>query len=540
MNHKELLQFREQSKLELRKMKIKKELHEKKIHFEEEKKINELIIKFVNFDDEDIKTKQNELKSLNSFFDYVIFCFDKNNVNALRYAIYRLRLNLIENCNNTDPSEISQKLNFFYFLINLIEQFKKNEDILYEIYWLLLIGFYYISEDKLTEILFNNNFLELTSEILYNTTNLNLISIIFQTIGNGMVSNPSRKLFLTSKVYEFLINYLTNDTIEKNANIFTNIVWVLYKIVYIKPKLNSDSYKTFSKIFLKILKIIDNSYVTIYCLKSLSNIICYESESDKAHSKTANDICENIYKSGIIQLFTKDINEDFNKIENYKVLLEDILKLSVNMIYTSNRFSTEFDKIGMTKIVFRIIKEYSISISQESLNNTIIMLSLLYVSNITENDSTKFIEYMKDNDIDLIFHILNILKKTSHDKVIIEAVLCLFQIVSIPEYETFLILDKKNCIELLIEMIGRVSNNVIIIIIDILINFIKNGALLERNRAFKYNTYLIKMGKCGLSDKLNEFILNSTVYSDEMIYKMRSLSEQVTEYYKTSLNMDIY
>lgn len=539
MNHKELIQFREQSKLELRKMKIKKELHEKKIHFEEEKKINELIIKNVNFDDEDIKTKQNELKTLNSFFDYVIFCFDKNNTNALRYAIYRLRLNLIENCNNTDPSEISQKLNFFYFLINLLEEFKKNEDILYEIYWLLLIGFYYISEDKLTEILFNNNFLELTSEILYNTTNFNLISIIFQTIGNGMTSNSSRKLFLASKVYEYLINYITNDTIEKNTNIFTNIIWVLYKIIFIKPKLNSDAYITFSKIFLKILKTIDNSSVTMYCLKSLSNIICYESDSEQKYSKTTSDICENIYKSGIIQLFTKDINEDFNKIENYKILLEDILKLTVNMIYVSDRFSTEFEKIGMTKIVFRIIKEYSICISQESLNNVIISYSLLYVSNITENNSVKFIEYMKDNDIDLIFHILNILKKTSHDKVIIETVLCLFHIVSIPEYETFLILDKKNCIELLIEMIGKVSNNVVLIIVDILLSFIKNGALLERNRAFKYNTYLIKMGKCGLSDKLNEFILNSTVYSDEMIYKMRSLSEQVTEYYKTSLNMDI-
>lgn len=539
MNHKELIQFREQSKLELRKMKIKKELHEKKIHFEEEKKINELIIKNVNFDDEDIKTKQNELKTLNSFFDYVIFCFDKNNTNALRYAIYRLRLNLIENCNNTDPSEISQKLNFFYFLINLLEEFKKNEDILYEIYWLLLIGFYYISEDKLTEILFNNNFLELTSEILYNTTNFNLISIIFQTIGNGMTSNSSRKLFLASKVYEYLINYITNDTIEKNTNIFTNIIWVLYKIIFIKPKLNSDAYITFSKIFLKILKTIDNSSVTMYCLKSLSNIICYESDSEQKYSKTTSDICENIYKSGIIQLFTKDINEDFNKIENYKILLEDILKLTVNMIYVSDRFSTEFEKIGMTKIVFRIIKEYSICISQESLNNVIISYSLLYVSNITENNSVKFIEYMKDNEIDLIFHILNILKKTSHDKVIIETVLCLFHIVSIPEYETFLILDKKNCIELLIEMIGKVSNNVVLIIVDILLSFIKNGALLERNRAFKYNTYLIKMGKCGLSDKLNEFILNSTVYSDEMIYKMRSLSEQVTEYYKTSLNMDI-
>lgn len=246
-NTRSLIDYRTDTKLELRKRKLESFIHEKRLNILQSKtKIDDDIENQINYENEDIVKCKDNLISTELILDFIEYSDSKSNIEALIYGLFRLKLSFSE-IGPESTKLIENLFNKVYSLVDLLEKHKNNSLIVQEITRVLIFVFYYIKSDSLTEILFSQKLIDAFTEILFDSSKSDTIkSNILIICGNCLCSSSIRKRFLVSKIMDFIINFLNLQNTYLDELILQNILWCLMRILLIKPSINSSNVSNYT------------------------------------------------------------------------------------------------------------------------------------------------------------------------------------------------------------------------------------------------------------------------------------------------------
>ena len=260
---KPILDYRNETKLELRKRKLDIHIYERRLYNknigDESKEGN--IENHINYNNDDIILNKSILINTESIFNFIVNSDSKNNIEALTYGLYRLKLDLTEIARET-PEIIEEYFINFQQLIDQLRKYNSNKYILLEITRIFIIVTYYLKSDNLIEILYSDELIDNFAEILNCTSASNLIkSNILLVCGNALCSSSIRKRFLTSKIMEYFVAFINNSDNYLNEELLNQILWCFVRIMSIKPLLKATSVSLYFYIFIKGM-----SYIRVFLL----------------------------------------------------------------------------------------------------------------------------------------------------------------------------------------------------------------------------------------------------------------------------------
>ncbi len=243
-NIKSLSDYREETKLELTKRKLMKDLYEKKLQLESEQ--SDKIKIGLDFKDPDVIDKLPLLNTFKDYLEFISWSNDRKNLNALKISLYQLREFILTNQQILTSLDFENDLNKVYVLIDYAGDYIKNDLIVKEILFLINAAFYFLKNNHLSEILFSDKLISVLETLLISSYSTRLICL--QIIGNALNCSNIRKLFLVSTLYKYIINIL-NLNEELNIELIKLIAWIFYRMLIIKPELTVDNVRQFILIF---------------------------------------------------------------------------------------------------------------------------------------------------------------------------------------------------------------------------------------------------------------------------------------------------